>query len=39
MRVRNKYPRGDKFKDQELETWEENMNEFLWFDAFFPGLY
>ena len=39
MRIRDTYPRGDKFKNSELESWEVELEDFLWFDAFFPQLY
>ena len=39
MRVRNKYPRGEKFLHRELEVWEEELQEFLWFDVLFPHLF
>lgn len=39
MRVRNKYPRGDNFRAQQLEEWEAELDEFLWIDALFPSLY
>jgi len=39
MRVRNKYPRGENFLKKELEEWEEELGEFLWYDLLFPDLY
>ena len=39
MRIRNKYPRGEKFMNQYLEQWEEELGEYLWFDAACPGLF
>ena len=38
-RTRNKYPRGEKFLNQVLELREVELEEFLWFDVLYPGVY
>ena len=41
MRLRNSYPRGQKFIDQagEMEEWEREMREYLYVDPLAPDLY
>jgi hypothetical protein len=39
-RIRNAYPRGERFfSNNELEDWEEQLGELLWYDELSPGLY
>ena len=39
MRIRNTYPRGEKWMRGELEPWEVDLGESLYIDPRNPGLY
>ena len=39
MESRNSYPRGQKWQNDQMEQWEQNLKEWLEIDPLCPELY